>query len=103
MEIIRAIEMTKEEHDTLEKILNDFNKSSISKKYCIGQAISKMTNDDKNYLEDFKIDDEDMTIVKRALNWFWLILDDSLGDDTTEFINKLVFNEFDAYEIKIIM
>lgn len=103
MEIFKTIEMTKEERNVLDKILDDFNKSSISKKYCVGEAIDKIMNSDKNYLEDFEINNDSRITIKKALNWYWLILDTSLGNSVVEFINNLMFNKFKTYEVKIIM
>lgn len=103
MEIIRIIEMTKEEHNILDKILNDFNKSSITNEYCIGEAINEMIENNKNYIKDFKINEDDMGIIKKALNWFWLIPDMELGENVSEFISNLITNDFDTYEIKIIL
>ena len=103
MEIFKTIEMTKEERNILDKKIDDFNKSSISKKYCVGEAIDKIMKSDKNYLQDFEIDNDSRITIKKALNWYWLILDTSLGNSVIEFINNLMFNKFETYEVKIIM
>lgn len=103
MRIIKIIELTKEECNTLDKILDDFNKSSISKKYCVGEAIDKIMNSDKNYLEDFKINNDSRITIKKALNWYWLTLDTGLGNNVIEFINNLILNKFETYRVKVII
>lgn len=103
MKIIRTIEMTKRERDVLDKIINDFSKSSITSEYCFGQAIEEMINNDKYSIKDFKIKYDDMSIIKRALNWFWFIPDESLGSNVAEFMGNLAINDFDGYEVKIIL
>lgn len=96
--------MTKEEHSTLDKILDDFNKSSMPSKYIsFGLAIKEMIFSGKNHIEDFKIDYDDMNIVKRAVNWYLVAPDENLGHNVAEFIDNLVNNNFDGYEIKIIL
>lgn len=104
MEVIRTIEMTKEERNTLDKVLNDFNKSSLPSKYIsFGLAIKEMMFSGKYQTEDFKIDYDDMNIIHRAVNWYWIIPDENLGHNVAEFIDNLVNNNFEGYEIKIIL
>lgn len=44
-----------------------------------------------------------MNIVKRAVNWYLVAPDENLGHNVAEFIDNLVNNNFDGYEIKIIL